>query len=486
MRHRIEYLVLAAITVLAVFLRFYKLGNWSYWVDELYTLRASFRPYAELLDRPYWIITRLSIDLLGVNAFSLRFFPSLFGIITIPLLYFPFKAIFDQRVSLLAVFLIAISPWHIYLSQLARWYSLLLLVSTLSLFAFYFFTERNSPKYLIFSILLFIFAFFLHLTAGFILLIGVIYLFLLSRLPYFRPEKLSVKKVNIFLLVLAAVVLMFIPRFIQFVAHWKDTQQILGYWGSTPINFTLKVLYHLTPSIAVIAFFGILLLLFQKERRGLFLAIYGLLPPIALIIAAAFRTNVSAKYVFFTLPGLMLATSYLCFRVIEQIKANKMIVGLAIIAAIILPSLQTDFMYFTSSHGNRDRLKEAVQYIKDRSTGDEQIFPLYLFENPVEAKFYFQTMANLEDFRLDDEQIIFPSVPEEIDLTKKTWVVTIGKSIPPNATEFYKWIADYTNLVAEFTANKGPENNTVKVFLHRPQYRLESTKFIKQQKRLEQ
>lgn len=476
----IEYVFLAIITILALLLRLYKLGDWSYWVDELYTLKSSTRAYVEILNRPYWIITKLSLSLLGTNAFSLRLFPCLFGSLTIPLLYFPFKRIFDRRISLLAIFLISISPWHIYLSQLARWYSLLLLVSTWSLIAFYFFVERNSLRYLVLSVLLFIFAFALHLTAAFILMIAVVYLFLLSRLPALRPQNFSTKKVNVFLLTFVAFGLMLIPKFTEFVGHWNATKQTLGYWGSTPMMFSLKVLYHLTPSIGVVSFFGILLLLNQKGRNGLFLTIYCLLPPIILNVAAAFETNVSAKYVFFTLPGLTLATSFLCLYIIDQIRLNEKIVALTMIIVIILPSLQTDFMYFTSGYGNRNRLREAVHYIKYRSSSDDQIFLLYFFENPEEGKFYFKTIADLSDFNLKDEQFIVPSVPEEIDLTKKVWVLTIGKSILPNAAGFYKWLTDYSNLVVEFRASRGPEDNTVKIYLHLPEYHVEGTKFVRQ------
>ena len=479
-RRWVEYFILVLIVVLAAALRFHKLGEWSYWVDELYSLRASGRQFTEIINRPFWIITKFSIDSFGVSAFTLRLFPCIFGILTIILLYFPFKAIFNKRVALMAIFLMTISPWHIYLSQLARWYSLLLLVSTFSLISFYFFVERHSLKYLVNSIILFIIAFSLHLTAGFVLMIGITYVFLISRLPHLKPQELNTKKVNIFLLILVVCALLFLPRFFEFVAHWKDTQQTFGYWGSTSINFTLKVLYHLTPTIAVISFVGILLLLSQKERKGFFIAIYCLLPPIVLNVAAAFETNVSAKYVFFTLPGLSLATSCLYLYLIEQIKVNRKLIGLAVFGAIILPSLQTDSMYFTSGYGNRDRLKEAVHYIKYRSSGDDKIFLLYFFENPDEAKFYFKTTANLDDFKIDDEQIIMPSTPEEIDFNKRIWVLTIGKNIPPDATGFYKWITEHTNLVAEFKANRGPQDNTVKVYLHRQEYKVGGTAFVKQ------
>lgn len=463
-----EYSILVLIFSVAAMLRFYKLGDWSYWVDELYSLESSLNPYSENMSRPFWLITRVGLDIFGINAFALRLFPAVFGLLAIPLLYYPFKSIFNKRVAMLAIAFLAVSPWHIYLSQLARWYTLLLLVSTCSLISFYFFIERNSIPWLIASFLLFVFAFFLHLTAGFVVMIGLTYLFVLSRIPQLQPKDFSQKKVNLFFIAAVIVALAFIPEFLGFVNQWQEIKQQMGYWGSTPIDFSLKVLYHLTPGIAVVAFAGLLLIFNKRNRKGVFLLIYCLLPLLALNVAAFFETNVSAKYVFFTLPGLLIAASYVCNSIIEQLKNNRILIGLVIFAATILPSLQTDFIYFTSDHGNRNRLKEAVRFIKDRSQVNDQILLLYIFENPKEAKFYFNTIARLADFQIRNEQVIVPSKPEEIDSNNRIWVVTIAESIPSDATGLFKWVTDHSSLVAEFEANRGPEDNTVRVYLHRP------------------
>lgn len=463
----VEYLLLALIMALAASLRFYKLGAWSYWVDELYTFENGLRNYSDILHRPFWIITKFALDVFGTNSFALRLFPCIFGILTIPLLYFPIRRIFSSRVALLAITFLAVSPWHIYLSQLARWYSLLLLASTFSLLAFYFAIERNSVKLLSAAVLLFAFAFSLHMTAGFVLIIALGYLFMLSRISKFQPEGFSAKKVNWFFIALVLVGLLFIPKFIAFVEKWESIKLAMGYWGSTPINFTMKVLYHLTPAMGVMSFAGLVLLVVQKERKGLFFLIYCLLPLLTLNLAAALETNVSAKYVFFILPGLCIAAGYLCNYIFEKISGGQLFAGAVIFAATILPSLQTDFTYFTTGYGNRDRMREAAELIRDQFQEDDRIFLLYVFENPEEAKFFFKTIAELSDFHPKDEQFIWPETPAEIDLNKRIWVVNTGNTIPPDATGFYKWVADNASLITEFNAYRGPLDNSVKIYLHR-------------------
>ena len=453
----LEYSVLAVITIAAAFLRFYKLGAWSYWIDEYYSLESSLRPYLQNLSKPFWLITKTSLDSFGISAISLRLPPFVFGVLAIVALYFPFKAIFGRRVALLSAFFMAISPWHIYLSQLARWYSLLLLISTAALISFYFFIERNSLKYLILSIITFLFAFMLHLTAGFIIMIGVAYLFSLSRIKNMQPERFDTKKINILFIVLILGAIVLMPKFLEFVKVWNEIQLRDGYWGTTPVNFASKVLYHLTPTMGFASLLGLILLLFSGGRKGLFISIFAVLPGALLILAALLKTNISTKYIFFTLPALLLGASFLCIYVIDQTQKYKAI-----------PSLKTDFLYFSSGYGNRDRLTEAVQHIQQKWHPTDQIFPLYFFPNPERAQDYLKTTAELIDFHIEDEQILFPETPEELDRERRIWVVTIGKPLPPNSTGFYEWVSLKTNMVAEFKANKGPKDNTVRIYLQRP------------------
>lgn len=477
---KIEWFALVSITFLGAILRFYKLGYWSYWVDELYSLRAVSRPIEQIFYKPFWLMIKFTVESLGADGFSLRILPCIFGVITIPLLYFPFKIIFNKRVALVAIFFLTISPWHIYLSQLARWYSLLLLVSTFALFSFYFYIEKNQIKFLVASGILFLIAFRLHLTAGFVLIIAFVYLLILLIFKKLQPDHFNTVKVKKFLALICLAGLLLIPKFLEFVKIWSEMQKNYGYWGSTPVNFTMKVLYHLTPTMAVIAVFGLILLLFQKNRLGVFFALYCILPPLILNLAAIFKTNVSAKYVFFTLPGLVLLIGYFVCFVIDQIKLHKPVFSAALVLAVALPALQTDYLYFTTGFGNRDRLKEAMKYIKELSTPDDKIFPLYVFENPVEAQFYCQTTARLSGFDIEDEQFLFPERPEDLDLDQRIWVVSIGKPVPPYPTGFYKWVADHTHLLAEFKAWRGPQDNTVRVFLHNPYFDVKSTRLVVQ------
>ena len=83
---------------------------------------------------------------LGVNEWNARLIPALLGVVSLPLLYFPIKKMFNPLVSLVAVLLLAFSPWHLYWSQNARFYVALLLFYTLALFLFYLGLEEDARE----------------------------------------------------------------------------------------------------------------------------------------------------------------------------------------------------------------------------------------------------------------------------------------------------------------------------------------------------
>ena len=159
-----QYGFLAAITLLAIVLRFYKLGEWSFWIDEIFTVRrVQAHINVETIIDQWWqpslslILTGGVLHVLGVSEWSARLVSAVIGIISIPVLYFPIKRLFGPGVGLVAALLLAVSPWHLYWSQNARFCTSLMLLYSLAFFAFFFGIERDRPRYiLVFLLLLFL------------------------------------------------------------------------------------------------------------------------------------------------------------------------------------------------------------------------------------------------------------------------------------------------------------------------------------------
>lgn len=130
-------LLLLLILALGSFLRIYDLGAESLWLDEACSIQESamsIKGIAEHSNQPplYFIILNFWINLFGTSEVALRSLSAIFGIISILLIYQVGSTLFNSRVGLISGLLSAISSYHIYYSQEARGYSLLLLLSILS------------------------------------------------------------------------------------------------------------------------------------------------------------------------------------------------------------------------------------------------------------------------------------------------------------------------------------------------------------------
>jgi len=135
-----EYLVLALITLLGAGLRIYRLDT-DLWIDEIgsfqyamsVTVGELFRtfssPNQHLLNS---LLERLSVAALGEHDWTVRLPAALFGIMTVPAMYWLARPIMRGWQSLAVAFLTAVSYHHIWFSQNARGYSGYLLFAILS------------------------------------------------------------------------------------------------------------------------------------------------------------------------------------------------------------------------------------------------------------------------------------------------------------------------------------------------------------------
>ncbi len=120
-------------------LRAFRLDFQSLWTDEIYTLLAAtdeplkfiVNPYDPDLPGLYYLIAH-PLLLLSDQAWSLRLPSVCFGTLTIILLYLITKNWVGEAIAIIVAALIAISPFHIWYSQEARPYALLLFLALLS------------------------------------------------------------------------------------------------------------------------------------------------------------------------------------------------------------------------------------------------------------------------------------------------------------------------------------------------------------------
>jgi hypothetical protein len=132
----------AALMILGAALRVYDLGHQSLWNDEVVTYISSVgtprRVVTQRIENSnipplYYLVANTSLRLAGpttprVEA-ALRLPSVLVGVLTIPLLFIVVLPWLGERIAVLATACLAVSPFHVWYSQEARPYALLLALS---------------------------------------------------------------------------------------------------------------------------------------------------------------------------------------------------------------------------------------------------------------------------------------------------------------------------------------------------------------------
>lgn len=154
------------ILLLGLLLRVHDLDKESFWVDEGATAFVSVRSPGFLLENLYseasiipeyfgpgggempfyYLLALFWTGLFGLSEFALRLPSVIFGMLAIYLTFFLGKLFFQERIGLLAAFIMAINHQHIFYAQEARNYTLIIFLTILSSYLFYAALKKNSTK----------------------------------------------------------------------------------------------------------------------------------------------------------------------------------------------------------------------------------------------------------------------------------------------------------------------------------------------------
>ncbi len=145
MKIKDSYRFFLIISIIAgIFLRLYGLNIQSFWYDELVTAAtASYTNFIDFLAHfltgdvhppLYYAFLHYWIKLFGSSETAFRLPSALAGILTVFVMYFFSKKLFDKYTAAIAAILTSLSGTAIYFSQEARSYSLLILFSAITTF----------------------------------------------------------------------------------------------------------------------------------------------------------------------------------------------------------------------------------------------------------------------------------------------------------------------------------------------------------------
>jgi dolichyl-phosphate-mannose-protein mannosyltransferase len=313
-RHGIRPAVLlAGLILLAIGLRFARLGSWGLEGDEIFTLRDSLtpqfgnpRPLLYLLN--YYLIRPFG----PLDELSLRILPALFGVLAIPAIYLVAQRLVGTRVALFAALLVTFNPLHVYQSQYARYWSLVFLLCAVYPFAIFLGFRDRDRRLLAIGILTGILAAFAH-PASVLLVGGLALWFWLTHPPRHLLGLLSTQKslrwsaLLVVLLVGAVAV-----RYVPVLRNWILVRPRLhlgehllftpGGLGVTQIALILSLVDALTVPLVLAAAVGIYSMWQGREAplARLLTCLFAL--PVSFIVLLSLLTAVSTTYLMPATP----------------------------------------------------------------------------------------------------------------------------------------------------------------------------------------
>lgn len=241
-----RWLVLASILLVGAALRLWGLGTESFWHDEAWTWGLTREGPAHLIRNLihidahpplYYLLVQAWSLIFGSTEAGLRLFSFMAGMFALPLLYRLVSRIAGGRVGLLATLLLAMSPSHVYFSQEARSYTLLFLLSLVSLNLLFDLREAPSRAKGIALAAVTAAVMYTHYMGGFFIAAEVAAVALMRRdRPGFAKE---------FALAAAGAFALFLPWFPTFVSHTLGVSRDFWIKPLTPGRF-LESMYLLT------------------------------------------------------------------------------------------------------------------------------------------------------------------------------------------------------------------------------------------------
>jgi mannosyltransferase len=453
-----EALALGLLTLLAGGMRLYRLGDWSFWGDEIITVHRALALMESGVSR--WslslLLENLALRGLGVNEFNARLVPAIVGTLSIPLLVGMIRTIVGRGVALTAGLLLAISTWHLYWSQNARFYVFLLLFFTLAVILFYRGLEENRISFLLAALAALGLASLERLVALFFIPVAIAYLILLVALRYERPSGLTWRNLAVFFLpglVPAVVMIASFPA----VRNPGEFLRLFGFINNSPFWIVAGTVYYIGLPVFLLGLVGSIELIRQRDRFGLLLLLGGVIPLISVVLASMFQYAAN-RYIFVALSSWIILAAYSIWTLLNRgwhSMPRLLLVGA--LAMVLAGPLVEDMLYYRYQHGNRDNWKAAFAYLEPRLLPQDVV----VSGNRELARYYLSVPAlgpvaiPPDDLATREERIWFV---EDLNLLQKT-------------PELHRWLQSNASLQAVFDVHVQARIYPLRIYLYDPAIR---------------
>ena len=438
------------IVALAAVVRIFSAFRFPFEQDELYTIDEATnlfhtrllpgiqaRPVFFLLEHPF------------VTHFStiepvLRLVALVFGIVGLWAVWRLAKDGIGRGGALAALVLVAISPWHLYASAFARYYSLLFLLAALAYWLLQRAYDSDAPRDFAVALVPVLLGSWTHPSFVFPVAGAILALTLVSREGAFRwrwPSRNAWWYLYIPLVAISAV----IAVVIHFVAPARTT---VANGGDRGLMATLRLVPAMvdwmTVTVAVAAIAGIVLLLRSnapgRRRLGL-MALLGSIAMVFALFALSFITAIYADYGIAALPLVLVAAAYPVTWILGSGEPARARAAAWAVAAIVVASVLPSTISYLSD-GTRFDYRPAYRRIESISPGT------FVLTWPIAQQRRYAPGLNARELPTDSV-----ALDSALGARRDLWVVASVKRygiVGDDTGGMAHWLTDHCSQVDEY------------------------------------
>ena len=439
-------------------LRFWNLGQWSFWIDEVFTVRdahnLSFDSWQVIPNPIPYLAVKLSISLAGNSEWGSRFIPCIVGIVSIPVVFGFGRTLFNWRIGLLSSTFVACSSWHLFWAQNARYPVFTLFFAVLTAWFFYTSLERDSTLLMIGALIACLCLILSHTLA--VVIVPALGVYAVMCLLEKSNRKRWLNLLIFFLPFAMPVLALALPQVRGYLfSGWGR-----NVWQRSPLYIVLTLVQGVSIPVAVTAFFAPIVTRFN--RATLFLLCYAGIPLVLFLIASQLQ-NVAGYYLFWTIPAYFIFAATTCERIWKAIETGSgNTLGVLVPCVLLVTLLSQGYLYFKIENGGRPKWREAFEVVEEKKKPTDKV----VLSEPEMGRYYLPELTPIYIGGLLADSAGFEREWETSGRERLWFLVDVASfNVFDANADVRNWIRQRGHLVETFPAFSRAKDRTIHIYL---------------------
>ncbi len=426
-----EELIVGTLALVTLVTRAYGIWEWPITGDEYFTIACAEERATGILGSAYYALVLVSEALFGETKWAVRLPSVLLGALSIPAFYGMCRSLFNRRTAVVGSVFVVLSEWHLYHSQIARFYSGAFLFGALSYWFYFLSLERRRYVYLALFFASALVAVSFHATSVFIVVSCAAHSALEGFIYKGREEDTSIEKANVAVCLIFSVIAL--PRFIEMMEAWGISYR--GMELSSMLTI-LGVVENMSVAISVASVLGVAYVYYRRrDKLALFVLLAGI-PLLSVFLFSVFLPPSRPRYLFYALPLFFALAAFACTETASEISGPYVVKsGLTVVTCAVL------MVGFVSHYAGRLSLdiRAPISFVEAQAGNKDEVVVF----GP-SAKYNFRSGENVH--MVASKAVWRDKVVPISKRQGKTWIIVDTYRTAPLREDLESWLMEHASL----------------------------------------